>query len=326
MLMVIISAIALHAQNSPQEELVEEEIPRIDIFPLTLVLEGAKYPGVWQPDWPLELPPDAFKVLSGELTKISVSGEGYTFKLSYSPAGLVEEFPFMLNGRMAQIGLAYNRAAEIRKLTVTFPGDDPWEMEFLEHRDAFPVLVRGFHSNFWYFVYFFRGGDEIRETWYDAEGNFLGAYFFSLTEIGETKRVRELKDYRILGRNTEFYYDSRGLMTEASGLGGLYKVLYFREDLPRYWERWPAMDESWDSSPEEFQSFWNSGRFSLQWDKRDLLLRIAGGQDLADFRYEYTLDASGNWIERREVRMLRRLGLLVPSRGITIKRVLEYKK
>lgn len=308
-LLVIIHTFTLHAQDF-------EESPEYYIFPLTLALEGVKHAGVWQPDWPLELPPDAFKVVSAELSRAAISGEDFFFSVNYGKNGLAEEFPLILNGKMAQVYLSYNDNAEISKMIITFPEDDRWEMEFLEYSGFFPVLVRAFRSGLWYFIYFFESVSEIRETWYDVDGNFLGAYTISLADIGKERRIWELRDFSVTGGDTEFYYDSRGLLTEKSGPYGMYKALYFREDLPRYWER-SMLSESQDP---------NSGNFTLQWDAGGMLLRVSGEPDLADFRYEYTLDDKGNWIERREIRMINRLGLLIPSRGITIKRVLEYKK
>jgi hypothetical protein len=95
-------------------------------------------------------------------------------------------------------------------------------------------------------------------------------------------------------------------------------VHFYREDLPRYWERRPVSEAD------------EAGNFSLQWDEANFLVRIRGEPEnsgsFVDYRYEYELDEKGNWIERRETRMIRAFDLLVPSPGITIKRVLEYRK
>jgi hypothetical protein len=71
--------------------------------------------------------------------------------------------------------------------------------------------------------------------------------------------------------------------------------------------------------------------YVFQWDEKGFLVRLlgrAGGeaQDSIDSRYEYTLDEKGNWIERREINMIRRLGLLVPVQGAALKRNLEYRE
>ena len=318
------------------------------IFPLSLVLDGVEYAGdntgAWRPDWPLELPPDAFKTSDGEISRVTIEGDGISLIFGYDAEGRLEEFPFMLNGTMAQVGIVYGDESEIREMELTFPaeepangdaareapdsgeaaGSEPWKLEFLQYLDTSPVLVRACRGDAWYFIYLTRGGNWISETWYDAEGNFLDAYSFSLTEIGERRRIRELRDYSADGSDWEFYYDSRGFLTETSGPGGVYKVLYYREDLPRYWE-YPSRKDILGTAD-------GAVNYSLQWDESDFLVRVTGqsspGMDeenLSDCRYEYTLDERGNWIERREIQMKRRVRLLVPAPGTTFTRVLEYR-
>ena len=308
------------------------------IFPISLVLEGMDYAGegtgAWRPDWPPELPPDSFKVLSGEISQAVIEVEGVPLAFRYDPEGRLEEFPLMLNGRIVRVSIGYTEASEIREIELGFPvwvaeqgeaghwvlsGCESWKLEFLNYLDSFPSIVRGSLGDAWYFILISRTRNEIRETWYDEEGSFLGAYSLSRIRIGENRRIRLLRDFSNPdnGSDTEYYYDSRGFLTEISESGGFYKVLYYLEDLPRYWERNPGRIAGGER-----------GNYSLQWDENGFLVRITGetGDGLVDYRYEYVLDERGNWIERREIRMLRRMGLLVPSPGITIKRVLEYRE
>ena len=312
MIAAFFSTATLHAQVN------QGNLSAAGIFPLALVLEGALHAGdagAWRPDWPFELPPDAFTVLAGEISRARIVGEGYTLNLAFNSDGRVEEFPFMLNGRMTQVSLAYNDAMEIRELTIAFHSteEDPWFIEFLEHRDSFPVLARGFRMNAWYFIYITWGLDEILETWYDVEGNLLGIYSFLLANIGQDRRIRVVQDFSAPDGNIEFHFDSRGLLTDISGTNGFFRALYFREDLPRFWERRPVAGDSL-----------GAGNFSLQWDVNGVLLRITGGPQI-NFQYEYTFDERGNWIERREIRMIRSLGHFVPTQGTVFRRVLEYK-
>jgi len=310
------------------------------IFPIALLLEGADYAvskdgalrSVWRPDWPPGIPVDAFKVLSGEVSRVIVEGEGISVSLSFGPEGLLEEFPFMLNGRMTQVGFVYDGFSEKREMYVTFPSwdgsdiQDPWRLEFLEYRGSSPYLVRASQLDEWYFVYFSGTMYEILETWYDVAGNYVGAFASSLIEIDNNKRISVIRDYREIGI-AEFFYDSRGLLTEAAGPIGSYKVLYYKEDLPRYWERRPVGGQD-DLAVE----------FSFQYDETGLIPRATGGSGDApfDYRYDYTVDERGNWIERRVIQMiyqqgvlqpgLLQSGLLVPVPGLTYKRVLEYRE
>jgi len=317
LLTLIFPITILSAQNSSVEA---------DFFPLVLVLEAAEYAadaaGTWRPDWPVELPPDAFTVHAGEISRIRLVGEEITLSFHFDPSGSLAEFPFMLNGKMTQITLDY-RDEVIRELKLTFPpAEESWKLEFLQYMNSFPSLVRASLGETWYFIYLSRGVNEITETWYDVEGNALWVYYFSLVEIGKNQRIRAIRNYSGLDidPDTESYYDSRGLLTENISSGGTFRVLYYREALPRYWERWPAEGNA-DGV----------GKFTLQWDASGFLVRLTGeaGESesggFIDFRYEYTLDEMGNWIERRETRMIRQFGLLVPSSGTIVKRILEYR-
>ena len=305
-------------------------------FPVTMVLEGADYASfkegaariVWRPDWPPRLPPDAFKVLSGEVSRVVVEGDGFSLNLSFGPTGLVEEFPFVLNGRLMEVSVVYGEFSQIKEMFLTFPSwdetdnsdEDPWRLEFLEYRDSLPYLVRGSRLDAWYFIYFFRTVNEIVESWYDVAGNLIGAFAFSVVEIGDERRIGAIRDYLDPDGGSEYYYDSRGFLTESSGPAGLYKVLYYREDFPRYWERRPSGGSG--------GLYGSEGKFSFQWNEAGFLLRLTGESENAplDHRYDYTVDERGNWIERKETQIVSQTGLLFPSPGDTYNRVLEYRK
>jgi len=314
------------------------------IFPLALVLEWAEYAAEgWKPDWPLEIPPDAFKVLSGEISSCEIMWDDFSLGIKFDSDGKALVFPFMLNGKIAQAALVYDELSEIQELAITFPsGDDPWKLEFLEYRNTFPYLVRAYcgatesgdgdAAGVWYFIFYSWGVSEILETWYDENGKAVGIYGFTLTEVGRKPRIRTVKDYSNPENGTEFFYDSRELITGVSEPAGFFNVLYFRENSPRYWERRPAAEDAGEGNTEintALDAALFDGNFSFQWDEAGLLRRLSREDDAGvfiDYRYEYALDEWGNWIERRETRMIRDLGLLVPSSGTTFRRVLEYKK
>jgi hypothetical protein len=314
------------------------------IFPLALVLEWAEYAAdVWKPDWPLEIPPDAFKVRSGEISSCEINCDDFSLGFKIDREGRAQKFPFMLNGKIAQAAIVYTEASELSEIAVTFPsGDAPWNLEFLEYRNTFPYLVRAYcgdtesgdsDAGLWYFIYYSWGVSEILETWYNEKGEALGVFGFTLAEVGKEPRIRAVKNYFDPEGGTELFYDSRRLVTGISGPAGLFNVLYFREDSPRYWEYRPVAEGAGDDNAAVdtvMDETFIAGNFTLQWDEAGLLRRLRGEDEntglLIDYRYEYTLDDWGNWIERRETRMLRDYGLLVPSAGTTFTRVLEYKK
>jgi hypothetical protein len=336
LLAVIIGFSRLRAQEIPGGAIP----PAAGPLPLTAVWDAALHAGdgckTWRPDWPPGLPPDAFKVGAGEIAGCTVESEGVSLAYRLDALGRVKEFPFMLNGRMAHARLAYGPSSEISEMLLAFPGgppeEDTYRFEFLESEGLNPVLVRVSRGGAWFFILFTRGISEAGESWYDEEGAFLGAYGYSFTEIGKDLKIRAVEDFSGGEAGREMFYDSRGFLTESAGSDGVFKVQYYREDLPRYWERRPREGDAGGSGN-------GAGKFTLQWDERGFLVRLSrepldGGPNAegppepgsADSRYEYTLDEKGNWTERREIKMIRRMGLLVPSPGTTFRRVLEYKK
>jgi len=350
-----LSVFTLSAQDTAGQPAAAE------IFPLVPVLEelarAASCPfsclAAWNPDWPLDLPPDAFRVNSASLSGVSLEYNGYSLEYRLDSEGRIEKFPLMLNGQMVQISLLYRDQGKIEAIELIYPDistvDDkaeagdaaqtllaqgPWKFEFLGDfslqgfRDSFPVVIRASQGDgaslgdgtspreAWYFIYLSGGGNENLETWYDEEGNALGVFGYSLVDIGGSQRIAVIRD----SANTVItrYYDSRGFLTETSGPGGTYSVGYLNEYLPRYWERRPrdaAANTGFDAA---------AGNFTLQWDGNGFLVRISQEDGPADYRYEYTLDEKGNWVERRETRMIQRFGFLVPAQGTTIRRVLDY--
>jgi hypothetical protein len=255
---------------------------------------------------------------SGELSGAVIEGEGFSLGVRFGPEGRVEEFPIMLNGVMAQAGVSYSRGSEILGISLTFTpmgaeeeSAEPAKFEVLEYMDSYPSMVRCSRGDAWYFISLSRGGDGIIETWYDEEGKYIGAYGYTFGKIGNDSRIRFCRDYSNPEGVTEYHYDSRLLVTESLGPGGVYKVLFYRDDLPRYWEYRPNGE--------------TGGKYTLQWDEQGLLLQITGDGEIYR-RYEYTLDGKGNWIERQEFRMTRQSELWVPVPGAAIRRVLEYRE
>ena len=327
---------ALHAQTQADGQ---PSSSSSSVFPFALVLDAAGFAAsaveIWRPDWHVKLPPDAFRLLSGGSSRITLEGEGFLLNFSHDPEGRVQEFPFMLNGKMAQVSLD-RQDGEIRKVILSFPADEnTWEFELLEYQDfspagdlsfgkGFPALVRASIGGAWYFITLTRWAEGITETWFDIEGNALGGYAFSLTRIGGNQRIRSIKN--LFGDdnnlNLVYYYDSWGLINRISGPGGVYTVRYYRDALPRYWER---------------QSTGGiNGAFYFQWDAGGFLVRMVPGNENVEepggsarpveYRFEYILDERGNWIERREIRMIHQSGLLFPSPGTIFRRILEYRR
>jgi hypothetical protein len=322
----------------------ETERPGGETFPAALLFEAAESAvagePLWRPGWPPELPPDAFRargpfLLSAEL----VTGEA-AYRFRRDREGRVREFPFLLGRELLQAELSYGDegplVAGVRLYSPLFPeapAGELWSLDVLENEDARPALIRVSRGGSYSFILLQRGNGRIVETWYDEAGELLALYDFTLMSsrlVSCTMRREEG------GQEERYFYDSRGLVTGVSGPRGEFSVLYYLEDLPRYWEYTPAA-----ASPEPPQSAVsdgegaagpdNAGRYAFQWDEKGFLVRLLGraegeDHDSIDSRYEYTLDEKGNWIERREINMIRRLGRLVPVEGALLTRNLEYRE
>jgi hypothetical protein len=288
-------------------------------FPLFAFLEAADSggSGVWQPDWPPYFPPDAFKLPDGQKASITVTLGEEQYCMDRNDAAAL--FPFLLDGKLVQASAVYSGVSRISEAALEGASVI---LEVLEYEDDRPSLVRVFREDAYFFVLLRRRGAFVSESWYDEAGKALCFYEYRLSAgpgmlITSTRRRSAEGDIFTLR-----HYDSRYLVTGINGPGGDFSVQYYRRDLPRYWERKPAV-ETGQAEPEE------SFHYSLQWDEAGFLVRIFGtagdSGEFMDFRYEYTLDEKGNWIERREYRMNRNFGLLAASRGTTVTRVLEYR-
>jgi hypothetical protein len=55
-----------------------------------------------------------------------------------------------------------------------------------------------------------------------------------------------------------------------------------------------------------------------------LMRQPTGDASVDSIRYEYRFDERGNWIERREIIMLREGGVLIPKAGSICRRRVEY--
>ena len=210
----------------------------------------------------------------------------------------------------------------------------------------------------WFFAALEYRGLSTSETWYDPAGTGLAVYNHRYDPRDGKKRLAESVDF-LAGesRTEEYHYDSWGNLT---GIGGAYSAVY-RENRPQYWRRpFPLPptaetavvgdsaatdaalgnaaagntttgDAVSGNAAEDVSSGEIPWRFIFQWDERRLVTRLlgypedenAGGE--WDARYDYTPDDSGNWKERREIRMIHRGDYLFPRSGVLVSREIDYQ-
>jgi hypothetical protein len=315
----------------------------------------------WRPDWALALPVDAFELAadSPRPRAITVSLDEAEYRVAWKPDGSLSAFPAFVNGVFTQLTLTADGGfiiAGAPHCTLTFIGTaNSGAPPALAQPTVPPAMARiAVDSGAVYFVALDFAGDRIAETWYDADGNAIALFSSRLAEplvLAESKIPAELKipivmlESRVVdtllaetpatdsaGYNTmyeRYDYDSFGNITAIESLRGNFTALYVQRHRPRYWETVVGATR------------WH---YTLQWDDAGHLTRLTGvaaavvveagadtdanviGDDtVIDLRYEYTFDAHGNWVERRETRMIRRLGMLVPdASAVTVKRRIEY--
>jgi hypothetical protein len=334
-------------------------------FPLGPALETACFGGIfapgadpaagpgsaWQPDWPADIPPDAFSVqgdaalirLSGTSTKSNGQGpeagnpSPFEYRLRWDSRGRLAEFPLSLGGEFFRIRADYAPSGGLAGLVFSGTGEgeggESWIAEFPLPYSPFESpaprfpgeAVRVSRGEAVYFVLFEEGGEYLSESWYDGEGNLAG-YFVSLFEEWEGRRrilsVLNFDDSR------RYYFDNRGCVSAIRGPRGNFSAVYGAKGQVLEWEFAPAGPDAEPAPP---------GRFALQWDERFLLVslrdlspsRASAGlptESPAEYRYEYTLDRRGNWLSRRETAYVSRGGLLIPAGVKQIDRYILYRE
>ena len=296
----------------------------------------------WQPNWPVSVPPDAFRLIRGSCSAVTLSVPGGELRFARG-GGRLTAFPVFHAGTWRQVRVQTGPGGRILSLTLT--GDDaagfPDErIEILEERDSLPFMARYTGADAVYFAVFQFSGRSAAETWYSGEGEALKVRSFRYEDGG--RRIRSVEEDGEAGWNYD--YDAFGNVSGVrAGSGGEdFSARYVREERPRYWEgplSLPALPRSGAEAeslpPEDAASGGQTGgippaiQLSLQWDERGLLTalnRDSGGEEgaLAGVRYEYSLDSQGNWTERREFFMVRRGGFLIALPGETLRRRIEY--
>jgi hypothetical protein len=303
----------------------------------------------WRPDWPLFMPPDLFHAAGASLITVTIipgvpngkedsgkpadeavktgsadAGQEQAEEISYSAewnAGVPVRFPVFTGSAFIQ-GKAEYAASGVSRIML---GDAPdLDVEILD-RDGEnrPVLVRLFMNGEYFFSTLEYEGGGITETRYDSAGfplrvissGILGETFsmqYSLANGDGRTGANAAAEARKL------FFNAQGHISGIETPEGNWYALYEWRGLPRYVEWKSAVSD--ENVPEE------TANYSFQWDENSRLVRLTGKipQGRSDSRYEYRLDERGNWIERREIRMMNLAGRLFPVSGSVIMRELRY--
>jgi hypothetical protein len=303
------------------------EAPEDDfIFPVYVLSQmsaGGKIE--WRPDWPANIPVDAFDILNaaGSVSALTLAGGEISLTARRTGRGILTEFPVFLDGAFYQFSAKFDSAGAVSGFTMS--GENPLEIEFLafENQSGEPSLARIQNGESWFFASISRQNSFVIETWYDVDGNPLAVFTAELPESYRSvfKSVPDTENSEIIDAARDspavpamserrVYFDGMGNATKIDSDGTVFEALY-NGMAPRYWKR-PDL-----------------GDVALQWDEEGRLVRMAGfAEDHAplDFRYQYEFDAQGAWTERRSFNMKPEMDVLIPYPVDSFSRVIEYRR
>jgi hypothetical protein len=335
-LMIGFSTMLLTAQNRYSAEINGNGTNDLTI-PIQVLLQNAASGRImWQPDWPPNIPVDAFNILNDdrarEISAVTLANGDLQLSARRDRRGLFTEFPVFMNGVFYQFTTRFDSRGRINGFLMK--GESPVEIQVLafENSGGRPSLARMHSGGTWLFASLSDQNGVTLETWYDAAGTPL-AVFSAQSENGVIRFYKyAIQNYggemaappSASGRRPPavvitpgsvvrvkvLHYDSMGNMTRVGSEQGVFEAVYNGRRL-YYWQD-PA-----------------ARRVSLQWDDRGHLVRMSGvARDNAalDYRYEYIVDNHGMWIERREFSMEPMLGALVPVSGGSFIRKIEYRR
>jgi hypothetical protein len=309
-------------------------------FPLSQLLTIALRKSVsWAPDWELRIPPDAFRVNGSQPSSITLLIGEEKYRTLWDRRGALIEFPFLLNGSFAQVKVTLNSSGVISRFNITerIETEVKVEREYSEYEGLYEdYAVNGIETEIiwverlWQVDFIERDFARARitqdettffaalrynplhssETWFDAEGTMLTHFTFRSQYSDGKLNLLEFVSRSEEGEEEEWYhYNSFGLVSEIESPQGLFRASYSGERHPRYWRQ----------HTEDLQN-----NYYLQWDLRGFLNRMVYEENSSESAYEYTVDNRGNWVERRETIMIPQFGVLAPSPGLTIKRIITY--
>ncbi|MDR2659886.1 MAG: hypothetical protein LBC27_07875 [Spirochaetaceae bacterium] len=317
------------------------------IVPINVLLQNAKSGRItWQPDWPPNIPVDAFNILNDDWARnvaaITLVNGYINLTARRDERGLLIEFPIFLDGVFYQVNTYFDSRGRINGFIMN--GKRTVEIEFLafENAGGEPSLARIRSGDSWFFAAITYQNGLALETWYDVVGKPLAVfstrlengrpvfYKYVLKDTGNgadnyqrgaygpgpdgirtaagPKTDSDIKEAVVINVKL-LYFDNMGNTTQVDSVEGVFEAVYASGKL--YYWKYPG-----------------SNNLALQWDVRGFLVRMAGftANDVAlDYRYEYTVDNRGVWVERRQFLMNQELGVLIPVAGSSFKRFVEYR-
>ncbi|MDR0444461.1 MAG: hypothetical protein LBH44_13765 [Treponema sp.] len=325
-----------YAVVSQTLEIQDAEAPKKPlIFSILPIIETA-FSGElsWRPDWPLDIPPDAFFPIGKnkepgtlELYNVSVN-----YKVKRDDNNRLVEYPFFLPDECVKIEMAYASNGALLNMIISFDEKETTETDdesqnenkktfnvkfpenFMPYTDlspggSFPPVEISSGDDIFY-VFFFESPAFLTETWYDSEGVFLSFNKALVNRDNSAWRIWSLQMHNAGDTLIDdYYFDSSGNVTEIRRQDRRFSAVY-GNGLPRFWQ-----------CP-DFRS-------ELQWDTQGFLTAVKTTGETTDanidYTYEYKRDEAGGWSERQETAFVSRFDLSIPeptySRGIWYRKI-----
>ena len=303
----------LAAQFETVNENAETEGSKVAFYLLPLIEAAFSGNLAWRPDWPANIPPDAFSPANGEARPLSITLSNDTTRLNFTrdSEGRLTEFPFFLPNGYLQVEAVFSASGALRRMNITC--ETVWNVEFPDNflpfseislGGAFPRITIN-RDGTTFFVFIFESPIFLTESWYDAQGELIGfnKAWVARENPSENRnfwriRAMEIRDAQGIHKE-QFFYDSTGNISEIRSRAGVFSALY-RGGRPVFWQ------------------LRDGSSHALQWDGHGLLVRkrntleeLEPGQPY-EFRYMYETDAQGNWTRRSTAEIIDTFGLFAP--------------
>ena len=313
------AALPLHlaAQFETVNRNAETEGSAVVFYLLPLIETAFSGSLAWRPDWPANIPVDAFSLSNGEKRPlgITLSNNTTSFNFTRDSEGRLTEFPFFLPNEYLQIEAVFSASGALQHMNIT--GETVWNVEFPDNflpfseislGGAFPMITVNREGET-FFVFIFESPFFLTESWYDAQGGFIG---FNQARVVHENLANSSADSRNIWRihsmeirdaqgihEEKFFYDSTGNISEIRSRAGVFSALY-RGGRPVFWRLR-------DGSSHALQ--WNGQGLLVR--KRNTMAELHPGRPY-EYRYTYETDTLGNWTQRNVVEVIDTFGLLVP--------------
>jgi YD repeat-containing protein len=274
---------------------------------------------------PSLLPPDLFAIAPEAKLRVTVAYNEDRYELVYDDAGQLALFPMYWDGRYIPVRIQRKTAEHI--INIEIP-DKNLRFMVLEHEDGRPLRFQYEQDGERGFGVIHAWGNYIDESWYSETGELKSLYHYTwlsnglvrleiLASDGTTTPLIQW-DYNAQNRislvvhektRTEYYYDGKGRIIRVTGCTLL-------------------PPDSQDATASRAGVEGPGYDCHYQYDEAGFLVRQYGRTEEGPFeyRYQYTLDPRGFWIQCKVQAWSEQFGRLVPGTETRITRTILRRK